>query len=252
VSTGTTAGALTISPDGQTLYTGDPITAYDVASGDVIWEKPALYSPLDLNAAGSLLALRGGGDLKDVLLVDAATGETVDALRGHRDLVRDIRFSPDGLLVGAAPGDYELIVWETATGRVLERWHTFNDWGVGFSPDSDLVYGGGSDGSMLRTWDLSMKGTYVKRTTNVRDTELFAHADISPDGRQVAYTWRDDQDRGWVRFVDTATGDATSPARFPVWEGLFWFHAVDAWHPDGGHYVGYSCDGAEPCAAPAT
>ena len=71
---------------------------------------------------------------------------------------------------------------------------------------------------------------------------MFTHADISPDGQQVAYSWLDDQDRGWVRFVDTVTGDATPPARFPVWEGLFWFNAVDAWHPDGGQYAGYWCD----------
>ena len=158
--------------------------------------------------------------------MDAATGATVDTLRGHRDVVRDIRFSPDGSLVGAAPGDFELIVWNTATGRLLERWDIFDDWGVGFSPDNDLVYGGGGGGAggsqpMLRTWDLSVEDTYLQQTTQVADAEMFAHADISPDGQQVAYTWLDDQDRGWVRFVDTVTGDATSPVRFPVGDRFF-------------------------------
>ena len=81
----------------------------------------------------------------------------------------DIRFSPDGTLVGSVSDDGELIVWDTATGRPLERWDTFDDpWGVGFSPDSDLVYGGGGD-SMLRTWDLSVEDTYLQRTTQVGD-----------------------------------------------------------------------------------
>ena len=60
----------------------------------------------------------------------------------------------------------------------------------------------------------------------------------------------DGEDRGWVRFVDTVTGDATPPARFPVWEGE-WFNVVDAWHPDGGQYAGYWCDD-NACAKPGT
>ena len=81
--------------------------------------------------------------------------------------------------------------------------------GIGFSPDNDLVYGGGGH-SMLRTWDLSVEDTYLQRTTQISDTKRFAHADFSPDGQQVAYSWLD-EDTGWVRFVDTATGEATPP-----------------------------------------
>jgi WD40 repeat protein/DNA-binding SARP family transcriptional activator/energy-coupling factor transporter ATP-binding protein EcfA2 len=258
VSTGTGGfQSLALSPDGQTLYTGWPLTAYDVASGDTIWREPEVLAPLlEVNASGTLLALVDDDtSVKDVLLVDTATGDTVDTLRGHRDVVRDIRFSPDGSLVGAAPGDYELIVWDTATGRLRERWDIFDDWGVGFSPDNDLVYGGGGGGSggsepMLRTWDLSSADTYLQKTTQVDDAEVFTHADISPDGQRVAYSWLDDEKRGWIRFVDAVSGDATAPVRFPVWDVLFWVNAVDAWHPDGGQYVGFWCDGVEACARP--
>jgi WD40 repeat protein len=103
---------------------------------------------------------------------------------------------------------------------------------------------------MLRTWDLSMQHTYLQRTAQVVSTGTFAHADLSPDGQQVAYTWLDDQGKGWVRFVDTATGDATSPVRFPVWESD-WFHRVDGWHPDGDRYAGHQCDDFD-CATPGT
>ena len=54
--------------------------------------------------------------------MDAATGDTVHTLTGHRDDVRDIRFSPDGSLVGSVSADGELIVWQhrhrPATGTV--------------------------------------------------------------------------------------------------------------------------------------
>ena len=33
---------MALSRDGRTLYTSNPLTAYDVADGDVIWRKPNL------------------------------------------------------------------------------------------------------------------------------------------------------------------------------------------------------------------
>jgi WD40 repeat protein len=243
---------MALSPDGQTLYTSDPLTAYKVANGERIWRREDLYSgsALDVNADGSLLAATGWL-LGDVLLVDAASGDTVRTLRGNRDHVRDIRFSPDGTLVGATGSAVELVVWDTATGRLLERWQTFDEFGVGFSLDNDLAYSGGGPDTMLRTWDLSMANTYLQSTTQVDDADTFVHADISPDGQRVAYSWLDEQDRGWVRFVDTITGDATAPRRFPVWDGA-WFNVVDGWHPDGRQYVGYWCEQQQPCGMPGT
>ncbi len=218
VPTGTEAQVMALSPDGRILYTGWPLTAYDVATGKRIWRRAdvTIWGPLDVNAEGTLLALAdlGSEARSKAALVSASTGATVHTLRGHRDQVRDIRFSPDGSLVGSHSGDGELIVWDTATGRPLERWDTSAPWGVGFSPDGDLVYEGGGD-SMLRTWDRSMEDTYLQQTTQVDDAEVFAHADLSPDGQQVAYRWLDDAGTGWVRFVDTVTGEATPPTRAP-------------------------------------
>ena len=44
VPTGTDVQGLALSPDGQTLYTGWPLTAYDVASGERIWRAPEVTS----------------------------------------------------------------------------------------------------------------------------------------------------------------------------------------------------------------
>jgi WD40 repeat protein len=196
-----------------------------------------------VNAEGTLLALADPGN--NALLVSASTGETVHTLRGHRAFLRDIRFSPDGSVVGSVSDDGELIVWDTATGRPLERWDTESPWGLGFNPDGDLVYRGGGD-SMLRTWDLSVEDTYLQQTTQVGDADVFAHADVSPDGQQVAYSWLDDTGQGWVRFVDTVTGEATPPARVPVSRGPW---ASGTWHPQGQKYVAHAYCFLTECGA---
>jgi DNA-binding SARP family transcriptional activator/WD40 repeat protein len=251
VSTGTDVQGMALSPDGGTLYTGWPLTAYDVATGKRIWRRGDLttwYTALDINRAGTLLAIGDVGHEKsarDVLLVNTATGETVRTLRGHRSTVNDIRFSPDGTLVGSVSNDGELVVWNTAAGRPIERWDTFDPYSVGIGPDNDLVHGGGLD-SMLRTWDLSVQDTYLRRTTEVGDADTFAWAHLSPDGGQVAYRWVDDRAQGWVRFVDTDTGRRTRATRLPAWEGSPW--VPGAWHPDDGRYAAYWCDGLTECA----
>ena len=132
-----------------------------------------------------------------------------------------------------AVADGELTVWDTATGRPLERWDTFDPWGVGFSPDNDLVYGGGGDDSMLRTWDLSAQETYLQQTTRLDDADVRARRRLpgrAAGGLQLARR----RDTGWVRFVDTVTGEATQPARVPVEEGRW---ANGTWHPEGQRYV---------------
>jgi WD40 repeat protein len=249
VPTGTDTQGMALSPDGRTLYTGQPLTAYDVATGERIWRREEVrtwYSTLDVNTEGTLLAvqteIKPG---KNLLLVDASTGATVHTLHGHRDTVSEVRFSPDGTLVGSVSEGGELIVWDSATGRPLERWHTFDRHGVGFGPDNDLVYGGGVY-SMLRTWDLSGDDTYLQRTTRVGGADVFTHADFSPDGQQVAYSWLDG-DKGWVRFVDVVSGQATSPARAPVSQGPW---ASGAWNTQGQEYVA-TCVTADCVRGPA-
>ncbi|MEU6136255.1 PQQ-binding-like beta-propeller repeat protein [Nocardioides sp. NPDC047086] len=243
IPTGTVPTGAGLSRDGRILYSDWPLTAYDMASGDQIWQREEIrsYAAADLNAEGTLLALTDTGEANmrertesswNVLLVRTSDGATVRTLRGHQDRVRDVQFSPDGSLVASHSADGELIVWDTATGQPLARWQTTSQWGIDFSPDGDLVYEGGGP-TMLRTRDLSGEETYLRRTSQVEDAEAYAHADLSPDGSRVAYSWTEG-DTGWVRFVDTATGKSTPPARVPVIAGPW---GSGTWHPDGERYV---------------
>ncbi len=249
VSTGTGVDALALSPDGRILYTGDPLTAYDIASGKRIWQRgdvTTTYFALNVNPEGTLLALASQGPrgcARDGLLVRTSDGATVRTLRGQRGPSCENGFSLDGTLVGSVSVQGELIVWETATGRLLERWHTFDPQGIAFGPDNDLVHAGGRD-SMLRTWDLSAQDSYLQQTIQVDGIAGLTHADLSPDGQRVAYRWLDATGKGWVRFVDTVTGAASTAARLPTQTSPW---PLSSWHPDGGQYVGWCARDVGPC-----
>ena len=172
--------------------------------------------------------------------MDAADGDTVPRCVGTGTGSRDIRFSPDGTLVGSVSDDGELIVWDTATGRPLERWDTFDQWGVGFSPDNDLVYGGGGD-SMLRTWDLSVRG-HLPAADDPGRRRRGVRARRPLPGRAaggLSLARRQGQGMGQVRRHRHRRSDAARPAC--RWTTDAW--PCGTWHPEGGQYVAYGCDG---------
>ena len=131
------AGAQPGRPD---LYTSLPLTAYEVAIGRADLAPRGGRTTtvtLDMNAEGTLLALEVYSDYgtdRTRSWWTPATGDTVATLRGHQDVVSDIRFSPDGTLVGSTSIDGELIVWDTATGRPLERWRHLRSVGRRLQP----------------------------------------------------------------------------------------------------------------------
>ncbi|WP_328519278.1 nSTAND1 domain-containing NTPase [Kribbella sp. NBC_00359] len=239
---------LALSPDGHTIYTQQPLAAYDVASGKVQWQRdgPRLVasSPppaIDLTRDGNLLALQPIGTTdKAIALVDAHTGRTVRMLRGHTGALRDVAFSRDGRLLGSASDDGEVIVWDVATGRPRERIKTFEiSWAVGFSPDNRTLYTGGDEG-VLRAYDRSGQQLYLRRTQPVPARE-YLHALSSADGNRTAYVWRDATD-SWLSFADAATGATTAPVRLrgDVEQSP---RTPASWHPDGRHFAVFDAGG---------
>ncbi|MFC5263373.1 BTAD domain-containing putative transcriptional regulator [Kribbella qitaiheensis] len=240
---------LALSPDGHTVYTQQPLAAYDVASGKVQWrrEGPGLVasSPppaIDLTRDGNLLALQPiGATDKAIALVDAHTGRTVRMLRGHTGALRDVAFSRDGTLLGSASQDGEVIVWDVATGSPRERIKTFEiSWGVGFSPDNRTLYTAGDEG-MLRAYDRAGQQLYLRRTQPVPPRD-YLHALASADGNRTAYVWRDATD-SWLSFADAATGATTAPVRLhgEVEQSP---RTPASWHPDGRHLAVFDAGGA--------
>ncbi|TCO21347.1 WD40 repeat protein [Kribbella steppae] len=229
---------LALSPDGDTIYTQQPLAAYDVATGKVHWRRdgPSLVGSraqiaIDLTRDGNLLALQPiGATDQGIALVDAHTGKTVRMLRGHTGVLRDVAFSRDGTLLGSASQDGEVIVWDVATGTPRERIRTFEiSWAVGFSPDNRTLYTGGDEG-MLRAYDRSGQQLYLSRRQPMPARD-YLHALASADGNRTAYVWRDTTD-SWLSFADAATGATTAPVRVHG-EVEQSSRTPASWHPDG-------------------
>jgi WD40 repeat protein/DNA-binding SARP family transcriptional activator len=223
------AGAL--SPDGSRLYTSNPLTAYDVGSGRVLYRRPAMtFHDLSLSPDGSKLALTStldwetDEDTDDVRIVDARTGETRRVLEGHTDAVTAARFSPDGDTLVSVGNDFHANLWDVETGQVVDTMQ-LDDFGtatVGFSRDGALLYSAAGDGTM-RSWDLTGRGRYIEQLA-APAAFIWGCTYAAPGGRTV---WQLG-DAG-IRFIDVATGRKTDFVGLDL-EGS---DTCGAWHPSG-------------------
>jgi WD40 repeat protein len=157
----------------QLLAIADGIYWWDVMSGKLLHhlpEAPAWYGEYggaSITNDGKLLAesLLNG----DMVLVDTASGRTLRTFIGHKSVVCGSVFSADGTKLFTAGGwDKSVIIWEVATGKLLQK----IDGQLNFLNRLALS----SDGRWLAYWSSNdANGDYNVRIWDVANAKLAHH-----------------------------------------------------------------------------
>jgi eukaryotic-like serine/threonine-protein kinase len=194
--------ALTFSPDGKTLATGDrkgmvqvfcvqgprsAVRAFDAHQGPV---SSVAFSP-----DGKLLAV--GNAERGVQLMEAATGKQIrPTLQGSA--VGGVAFSPDGKWLASAGSDGAVRVWDSESGREIRQLAAMDGktLGLAVSPDGKR-FAVMADGS-VRVLDAASG----KVREQIHTGGALAGIAFSPDGKVLAAGG----DQATVHLFDAATG----------------------------------------------
>jgi WD40 repeat protein/serine/threonine protein kinase len=129
--------------------------------GHSSWVNAVACSP-----DGKLIVTAGGGNPfaanpgqsvapGEAIVWDAATGKQIRVLRGHRDTLWDIAFSPGGNQLATCSADRTARLWDVATGRQLRVLQAPGPLrSVAFRPDGQRL-AAGCDDARVYFWDVA-------------------------------------------------------------------------------------------------
>src|SRR5436190_858407 len=98
-----------------------------------------------------------------------AADQDQTVLKGHKESVNAVAFSPDGKLLASGSADDTVKLWEVPSGKHLAtlKGHEDSVNGVAISPDGKWLASASSDDTVI-LWDIA---------TRKRKTKLKGHAD---------------------------------------------------------------------------
>jgi WD40 repeat protein len=156
---------------------------------------------------------------------------TLPVLRGPTRAIYPVAFSPDGRWIASGDWENKLRLWDAATGEPCATLpHPGVVWAFAFGPDGAWLMGGKDEDNRLRVWDVVT--ARVRRGIELPGGKLRS-VSVRPDGRRVAATTFDPQDKFHLHVCDLASGERLFSA-----EG--W---ALAYSPDGRWLAALSADG---------
>jgi WD40 repeat protein len=124
-------------------------------------------------------------ELGIIRLIDFQTGQITRLLKGHKNVIFALSFSPDSsrLISGSGSWDKTARIWDVETGNCLHtlRGHTDAIYAVAFSPDGGQAVTGSYDDTLI-LWD-ARSGERIANMTGHGDN-VFSVA-FTPDGRYL-------------------------------------------------------------------
>ena len=164
LETSESVDALAFAPDGKTLASNGcrSVCLWDLNTSTArMTMVDDLVGSLAFTPDGKAVAV--GSYRSRVRLLDAATGQDVCRIAGHRVESRipriysvAVAFTPDGKTLASGGGDGAIRLWDPATGKEKARLegpgHPLT--AIAFSPDGKRVVTGGADHT-VRIWDVA-------------------------------------------------------------------------------------------------
>lgn len=158
------------------------VEVWDARTGEqVSWLINTEPQPIfDLDMNGGQLASTSASNIR---ISDVMSGEVLDVLSGHTNLVYAVTFSPDGTRLASSGLDGRIKIWDVKTNAALLTLagHEGAVNAVAFSPDGLQAASASSDGNVL-IWDLGP----AREVYAIDATDPSNRVALSPDGKQMA------------------------------------------------------------------
>ncbi len=199
-------GSIAYSPDGKTLAAavGPGIWLYDANDlNEIALLRGKPYYAIAFSPDGKLLAVSDWEN--GIYLWDVGGQKQIGSLKGHKNSVGSIAFSPDGETLASAGGyDKTIRLWDVREQKQvgLLQEHTEVVRCVAFSPDGKILASGSGD-KTIRLWDV--QGQKQIGLLQGHGETVWSVA-FSPDGKTLASGSADKTVRLWDVQEQKQTG----------------------------------------------